>query len=531
MQILVLGMHRSGTSAVARLLNLMGAYFGGENVGIGASAENTKGFWERLDVRALNDSMLHNANCDWDRIAELDLDAIPGDFLDAYHRSVRDIVLKLDAHRPWFIKEPRLCVLLPLWRPALELPFCVHVFRHPLEVAYSLKARNGMPIQVGLALWEAYNTKAIESSSDLPRFFLSYSELLSSPVPVAGQLREAMSRSGGYEFRAPSNAELSGSLDGNLRHQRYEDATPGLPCGSQLALYERLLDARATGAAAAPSLPPSCLATLRRFESSGEHLAARMRRSNAKRRAGDQDSNPRLALKSMQLDQALKAVADKSNALADAAQSNATLTDELNKRNTDLALQKEEIARLTADLDHGRNVLAERAGKIQELTAELEKRAAALAAKDGAVAELRAQTTRYESALGMRDADIQHLSREIAASSVTVARLQDELSQLRDRTERAVKRITDENVGIADENRSLRRQRETADANAARLKSEADALKTRHRDLAVAVDAVLRSRRWRLGNILLSLPYRLLLRRVPPMATDTIKRIAEVVDR
>ena len=671
MQIIVLGMHRSGTSAIARLLNLMGAYFGGEKISTGASAENEKGFWERLDVRALNDSMLHNANCDWDRITELDLDAIPEDFVNAYHRSARDIVLNLDAHRPWFIKEPRLSILLPLWRPALELPFCVHVFRHPLEVAHSLKARNGIPIKVGLALWEAYNTKAIESSSDLPRFFVSYSALLSSPEAVVNQLRETMSSARGYEFRSPSIAELAGSLDSSLRHQRHEVDGPGdSPSKSQLALYELLTEAVATGAATAPRLPRSCLNALRRFESSGEHLAARMRRSNARQRANDHDTDPRLALKSMELDQALKAVSEKSTALSNAAKSNANLTEELNKKNTDLALKNDAVNRLTADVDNRRNVLAKRDERIRDITVELERRAAALAAKEDDLGEQRERVTQLQALFSAKDAEVKDLIREVAAlsaasegkddlltrtlaeladiqtasaakddslaqlhaqlaeakaastskddslarlatefadvktelgsrveiaerlsaevqeyetrtaihnetierltssakqrqqeisslehtvrrltaesrhlraelgakkqslaaNSVTVTRLMDELSQLRHRTERAVKRITDESVRIADENRKLKRQGELAAANTARLKAEVDTIKSRHRDLKTAVDAVLRSRRWRVGNFLLSLPYRSLFRRVPPMATDTIKRISEIDD-
>ena len=792
MQIVVLGMHRSGTSAVARLLNLMGAYFGGENISTGASAENEKGFWERLDVRALNDSMLHNANCDWDRIAELNLRAIPDDYLNAYQRSARDIVLNLDAHRPWFIKEPRLCVLLPLWRPVLELPFCVYVFRHPMEVAHSLKERNGIPIKAGLALWEAYNTKAIESSSDLPRVFVSYSEALASPQPVVDRLRKAMSTNG-YSFRTPSDDELAGSLDSSLRHQRYEDdGARDSPSKSQLALYELLNDAVTTGEVTAPPMARASLNALRRYESSGEHLAARMRRSNARQRGGSPNIDPKLALKSMELDQALKTVSERSTALSDAAKSNAKLTGELNKKNTDLAMKDDAIKRLTADVENRRSVLAKRDERIRNLTVELETRAAALAAKEDAFTEVRERAAENQALLNTRDADIKDLIREVAAltaasegkdnsltrlsaelddikgtsaakdeslaqtqaelkdaragiaakddslaqtqaelehahaaaaakddslaqtqaeleharaaaaakddslaqaraeledaraaaaakddslaqaraeledaraaaaakddslaqaraeledaraaaaakddslaqskaelaetkatstkkdnslarlasefaqvqgelgskveaverlaaevrdyetrtainkdtierltseskrrlaelssmehtvrrltaetrhlraeldtksqslaaSSVTVTRLRNEVAHLQNRTERAVKRITDESVKIADENRNLKQQGELAAENVARFKSEIDALRLRHRDLTDAVDAVLSSRRWRVGNFLLSLPYTLLFRRVPPMATDTIKRIS-----
>jgi hypothetical protein len=65
MQILVLGMHRSGTSVLARLLNMIGLYFSPEGVSTGANQENPKGFWERRDVRQANDRLLHAAGADW----------------------------------------------------------------------------------------------------------------------------------------------------------------------------------------------------------------------------------------------------------------------------------------------------------------------------------------------------------------------------------------------------------------------------------------------------------------------------------
>lgn len=52
MQLVILGMHRSGTSGVTRLLNMAGAYFGPPGIATDANEENPKGFWERRDVRA-----------------------------------------------------------------------------------------------------------------------------------------------------------------------------------------------------------------------------------------------------------------------------------------------------------------------------------------------------------------------------------------------------------------------------------------------------------------------------------------------
>ena len=58
MQLIILGMHRSGTSMVTRLVNMMGAYFGPEGVSLGANDENPKGFWERRDVLDLDEALL-----------------------------------------------------------------------------------------------------------------------------------------------------------------------------------------------------------------------------------------------------------------------------------------------------------------------------------------------------------------------------------------------------------------------------------------------------------------------------------------
>jgi len=68
MQLVVLGMHRSGTSALTRLLNMMGAYFGSDDISTGSNTENPKGFWERRDIRQINEYIFDKLDCDWDRV-------------------------------------------------------------------------------------------------------------------------------------------------------------------------------------------------------------------------------------------------------------------------------------------------------------------------------------------------------------------------------------------------------------------------------------------------------------------------------
>src|SRR4026208_1825142 len=162
MQLIVLGMHRSGTSTVTRLLNLAGAYFGPEGSATDPNAENPKGFWERRDVRAVGDGVLRGGGFGWWRIADFDVDRIPVETRERYFDEFANIVFHLDAHRPWGMKEARLCplvaavppgpraarrcaggrrrlcLLLPILRPALEVPVFIHVVREPLEIAESL---------------------------------------------------------------------------------------------------------------------------------------------------------------------------------------------------------------------------------------------------------------------------------------------------------------------------------------------------------------------------------------------------------
>ena len=410
MQIVVLGMHRSGTSVVARLLNLMGAYFGTENTSTGASEENEKGFWERIDVRSLNDSILHNANCDWDRIADFNTESIPPVFLDAYQRSATEIILNLDAHRPWFIKEPRLCVLFPVWRHVLEMPFCVHVIRNPVEVAQSLKVRNGIPIKAGLALWEVYNKRAIAASSTLPRHFLSYADLLASPQDVAEGLRNALASHCGYAFRVPTRMELEAFVDQKLYRQRSDEDSIQTVAKSQATLFELMKKAVVSNEIDPPPITKSCINVLRRFESSGEHLAARMRRSNARERSSWRNADPQLTLKSMELDRALADAANRRSALEAKDRTISQMRTNAQNYNTQLALKNQRIEQLVAE---GKVRLAVQDKAVQQLVAE----------RNTAASTVKSLTTEHHALtvrLAVQDKAVQQLvaERNTAASTV-----------------------------------------------------------------------------------------------------------------
>lgn len=245
MQIAVIGMHRSGTSVLARLLNLLGIYFAPEGMGTGANQENPKGFWERRDVRALNDHVLHSVGCDWNRVSRLDLDSIPAPLAAEFEKRAAQIVLSMDANRPWFIKEPRLCVLLPLWRRVLETPICIHILRHPVEVASSLKTRNGIPLPAGLALWEYYNRSALASMRDLPRITVGHRDLIQKPSEALSSIKEQLESFGVGRLTFPDGREIESFVSGELYRER--EGERGLDAFSdspQVKIFERWLSGK-----------------------------------------------------------------------------------------------------------------------------------------------------------------------------------------------------------------------------------------------------------------------------------------------
>ena len=239
MQIFVLGMHRSGTSTLARILNLMGCYFGSEDVNIGAAADNPKGFWERSDVIAINDHILHSAGGNWWDVALLDFGAIGADDLAWIRQRIRDTVIKLDGSRPWFIKDPRVCLTLDFWLPALERPVFIYIQRSPVQIAKSLQRRNGIPLEYGVALWEFYARSTLQSLGTHSYIPVAYETLLTDPIAAVEGLLSALAAAGVKSLRMPDRGEVTAFVQPSLCH--FEDgAEADLLLATQTDLLETL---------------------------------------------------------------------------------------------------------------------------------------------------------------------------------------------------------------------------------------------------------------------------------------------------
>jgi hypothetical protein len=190
MTVVVLGMHRSGTSAVAGLLHNAGLKVGAADDLIEANEGNPKGHYELRPMMELNDTILKQWGGAWDnppafpdnwQNSELALDQIA---------SIRALIAENQLH-DWVIKDPRITVLLPLWSAALgDDAAYVAMYRHPREVALSLEVRDSMPIAVGMSLWWEYNYAMIHHLDGYRTYLLPYHHLVTSPVQSSVFLAE-----------------------------------------------------------------------------------------------------------------------------------------------------------------------------------------------------------------------------------------------------------------------------------------------------------------------------------------------------
>jgi len=179
--IMVLGMHRSGTSAATRVLNLLGAHLG-EDL-LAAQADNARGFWENAGAVAIHERLLAGLGRTWHDTREL-----PHDWLHSQpaRKALGEIVAlierDMEGQRLWAVKDPRMCRLAPLWIEALGMlgmdAKALIMVREPYEVASSLHARDGWSHSHAYLMWVQHLLEACHATTGIPRALLSYGRLM-----------------------------------------------------------------------------------------------------------------------------------------------------------------------------------------------------------------------------------------------------------------------------------------------------------------------------------------------------------------
>jgi hypothetical protein len=261
----ILGMHRSGTSAVAGYLAKAGFFAGEESDLLAAAEDNPKGFFERTDVNALNDDFLAQVDGAWDRPPGRDLIAgRAAEWQPQAEEMIGDLTSQA-AGRPLVLKDPRISLLLPTWLPAFDRGrFAIIVVdRSPMDVALSMRKRDGRPLYVALAIWQLYCTELIEGLAGRRVLLVRYEDFVEDPGRTGPRLLEQLaevlpdgvaelaervradkdgSGTEGYQREGAGGAtETAGFVSSDMRHHRTEAedaANEQVLTGAQLRLYE-----------------------------------------------------------------------------------------------------------------------------------------------------------------------------------------------------------------------------------------------------------------------------------------------------
>ena len=186
----IAGMHRSGTSLVARLLKECGVFLGAEEELLPAAPENRDGFYEHAALTRLNDEILATLGGSWDNPPPSPDGWETKPELETLEERAGELVAPLRAHAPWGWKDPRNSLTLPLWRRVLgDEVFVVVCLRHPAEVVSSLLARNELTLHRASELCLVYMRALAAALPGTRHVVVPYESLLEDP---GGELRRLL---------------------------------------------------------------------------------------------------------------------------------------------------------------------------------------------------------------------------------------------------------------------------------------------------------------------------------------------------
>jgi hypothetical protein len=440
--ILVLGMHRSGTSATAGWLHALGV-----NLGPYLMAEDPtqpKGYFEHAEIVGIHNDLLTAFDSSWDDPRPLP-EGWEHDHRGRFFREQLIEIVRRDLMTQplWGVKDPRLCRLLPLWLAILgELGVAVraiYVLRHPAEVAESLALRNGFSAEKSGLLWLRHVLEAERHSRQVPRITLRYGDLLRAWRGESERIAHALGIvwPRPYDEVAPA---VTGFLEHGLRHHEsvyFDRFVP--PLRRWIVAAYRALKAGSSTSEDAQAILDSVHRELAPYDS---YVAACW--LERVRNIGLENTRIRAVLTQIQA--------------------------QLSQSQTD-------VTKARADSELARSALADAKAELAQTQSEFTAARAELDQKIGGLASATAQLAEARSELAAVRTE---MAQEIAATRAELTHTQGELTDVRTASTQVIAQLT-------------RIQTELAHARGELESSQADSQRA-HQEL----EAVYRSRYWRI---------------------------------
>lgn len=243
---LVLGMHRSGTSAVAGMIAKLGIT--PPATLLPPADDNIKGFWESAKVVALNDEILASAGSHWNDWREFNPRWLGTAAAAGFRARAAELILEEYPDASAFVlKDPRICRFPAFWldvladlgvRPRVLIPV-----RSPLEVARSLQARDGQSLGRNLLVWLRHVLDAEHGTRDIPRAVVNWPNLLRD-WRIEARRMEGRLGTTWPRWSDQAAVDIDDFLSADLYHQRVPDEQlqlhPGIHAWVSQA-YEALL--------------------------------------------------------------------------------------------------------------------------------------------------------------------------------------------------------------------------------------------------------------------------------------------------
>jgi hypothetical protein len=204
--LLILGMHRSGTSALTRMLNLLGVELGG-NLQAGDES-NVPGYWEPVDLVRIHEELLDSAGSSWDDWTQFDAKWYQSPAANKYKIDIINWVKQeFPGSGIFAVKDPRICRFPSLWFDVLGKlgirPICLLPIRNPLEVVASLHTRNGFPSMKSQLLWLRHVLDVEVTTRGFKRLVTQYDQLLTDWRLIARKI------SGNFDLALPQDNETA----------------------------------------------------------------------------------------------------------------------------------------------------------------------------------------------------------------------------------------------------------------------------------------------------------------------------------
>lgn len=207
--IVVTGMHRSGTSFTCNLLHAMEADCGAEQLLLPKDRWNERGYFENIEVIELNNRLiLGNGSASlYDRVLHshwrepfkvharslLNLPAFlfpnPGNIPRRAVQCMKSLQRLSEKYRDTVVKDVRFSLTLGTWRNHGGVKKVLYCYRHPMEVALSLKKRQHIPLWKGLRLWRLHVEQFLSQAAGLPLVMVNYHHLMSEGDTALEEMR------------------------------------------------------------------------------------------------------------------------------------------------------------------------------------------------------------------------------------------------------------------------------------------------------------------------------------------------------